>query len=199
VFTTTVCLLVTFFAQGIVIVYPPIFLFWVLIHTRIDYWRTMGKRAYWYAGLAWPAISGPLFFWRKTIFSVRLPTAWWVVAAGILALAAACLVYRQAARVISRRTLLGLVELEPQLNPQPVMQTGIYSKTRNPIYLAHWLLIFGAAAISGYAAAWILFGLDAILLWVLIRTEERELVARYGADFQAYMGRVPRFFPRWPW
>jgi protein-S-isoprenylcysteine O-methyltransferase Ste14 len=199
VFTTTVCLLVTFFAQGIVIVYPPIFVFWVWIHTRIDYWRKMGKRAYWYACLAWPAISGPLFFWRKTVFSVQWPMPGWMVAAGVLSLVAACIVYRQAARVISRRTLLGLVELEPQLNPQPMLQTGIYSKTRNPIYLAHWLLMFGAAAISGYAAAWILFALEAVLQWVLIRTEERELAARYGGDFQAYMARVPRFFPRLPW
>jgi protein-S-isoprenylcysteine O-methyltransferase Ste14 len=101
--------------------------------------------------------------------------------------------------VISRRTLLGLVELEPQLNPQPVMQTGIYSKTRNPVYFAHWLLLVGAAAISGFAANWILVAAEVFLLAVLIRTEEKELLSRYGSEYANYMRRVPRFFPRLPW
>jgi protein-S-isoprenylcysteine O-methyltransferase Ste14 len=199
VFATTLSLLVSFFAQGLVIVYPPVFVFWVLIHTQIDYWRTMGKRAYWVACLAWPLISGPLFLLRRSIFSVRWPVPWWLNALGLVALGAACVVFWSASHVISRRTLLGLVELEPQRNPQPVMQTGIYSKTRNPIYLAHWLLMVGAAALSGYAANWIMLGLEVVLLAVLIRTEEHELLNRYGRDFEAYMRRVPRFFPRLPW
>jgi len=199
VFTTILCLVVAFFAQGLVIVYPPVFVFWVIIHTRIQYWRKLGKRAYLYACLAWPLISGPLFLWRAEIFKTRWAMPWWLVGVGILALAGAGVVFELAGRVISRRTLLGLVELEPERNPQPVMQTGIYGMTRNPIYLAHWLLILGGAAISGYAANWILFASEGLLLAVLIRTEEHELRNRYGIEFEAYMRRVPRFFPKWPW
>jgi protein-S-isoprenylcysteine O-methyltransferase Ste14 len=187
------------FAQALVILYPPVFVFWIIIHTKIDYWRTMGKRAYWYALLAWPVISGPLFWLRSSIFSVRWSVPWWSAIFGGVLLVASARTFSLAGRVISRRTLLGLVELEPHLNPQPVMQTGIYSKTRNPVYLAHWLLIAGAAAISGFAANWILVVAEVLLLTILIRTEEKELLSRYGNEYARYMRRVPRFFPRWPW
>ena len=48
----------------------------------------------------------------------------------------------------------------------------------------------------GFVANWIGFALDCIFLPFLIRAEERELLARYGSEFAAYMTRVPRFFPQ---
>jgi protein-S-isoprenylcysteine O-methyltransferase Ste14 len=94
---------------------------------------------------------------------------------------------------------VGVPELEPAKNVQPLLRSGIYSRTRNPVYLAHWLIVLGAAAWSGYAANWALFGLDVIFLPLMIRAEEKELIQRYGAEYQPYMRAVPRFFPRRPW
>jgi protein-S-isoprenylcysteine O-methyltransferase Ste14 len=190
---------VAFCAQSLVILYPGVFVFWFVLHGRIRHWRTMGKRAYWYACLGWPVIGSGLLFFRRSIFSVRWPMPWWIELIGLLAIAAAAGIGYQAAQTISRRTLIGLVELEPDRNPQPVMQSGIYSKTRNPIYLAHWLVILAAAAVSGYAANWTFLAVDSVLVGVLIRMEEKELIGRYGAAFESYMRRVPRFFPRGPW
>ncbi len=51
-----------------------------------------------------------------------------------------------------------------------------------------------AAAWSGYAASWILLVADSIVLPVMVRVEERELLDRYGKEFADYMRRVPRFF-----
>jgi hypothetical protein len=45
--------LVDLYAQSIVVLYPPVFFFWLVFHSRIQYWRTMGKRAYWYACAGW--------------------------------------------------------------------------------------------------------------------------------------------------
>jgi len=196
VVATIVSLGVTFLAQALVIAYPPVFVFWILIHTRIDFWRKLGKRAYWYACLVWPLISGPLLFWRQSIFSVRWSMPWWITGIGLVSFVLALWVGRQSSKVISRRTLLGLVELEPQRNPQPVMQTGIYGRTRNPVYLTHWLLVVAAAALSGYAANWILLASEVVLIAILIRVEEKELLERYGSEFASYMQRVPRFIPK---
>jgi protein-S-isoprenylcysteine O-methyltransferase Ste14 len=91
--------------------------------------------------------------------------------------------------------MVGLPELKPQQNRQPLLNIGIYSKTRNPIYFAHWLVVFSTAALSNFAANWIMFALEVVALPLLIRSEERELRARYGAEFMEYMRRVPRFFP----
>jgi len=177
-----------------------VLVFWLIMHNMIEQLRRWGTRAYWIAALAWLVTSGPLLFFRRDIFSVRWllpqPYATIVSAIGAIAVSLALFFLFQASRQISFRTMIGMPEVEPHKNTQSVMDSGIYSRTRNPIYLAHWLLVLAAAAISGFAANWMGFALDCIVLPFLIRAEERELLARYGSEFAEYMQRVPRFFPQ---
>ncbi len=192
-------------AQLVVFIYPGVLVYWLILHTKIEHWRTIGKKAYWIASIGWPLTAIPLLYFRGEIFPSDQPlyvspgefqTA---LLLGTLTLVIAVALALQAAKKISHRTLVGLPELEPQKNRQPLIDSGIYSKTRNPVYLVHWLIIFSAAAITGYAANWALFLIDCIVLPLMIRAEERELLNRYGAEFADYMRRVPRFFPKWTW
>ena len=185
------------FAQLIVLLYPGVLVFWLVMHSHIEHWRKVGKKAYWIASIGWPATAMPLLYFRKSLFPASRPVPPVpVLLAGILALLLAFILARRAGDTISLRTLVGLPELDPGKNRQPLMTAGIYSKTRNPVYLAHWLLIFSSAAITGFQANWALFALDCIVLPLMIRAEERELLARYGTEFVAYMRRAPRFFPK---
>ncbi len=190
--TTILWLVTAIFAQVIAILYPPVLVFWFIIHLNIERWRKVGKRAYW-AGLAWPAISGPLLYWRQEIFSIRWPNPWWVMVLGIIALGLSFWIGSKAGKSISLRTLAGIPELEPQKNRQPLLQSGIYSRTRNPLYVAHWLAIFASAAMTGFAANWILLAGDSLVLPLMVRAEERELRRRYGAEYDEYTRRVRRF------
>ena len=198
--TTILCLAGTLFAQVIVIFYPGVLVFWLILHNNIERLRNWGFQAYWVAALAWAITSGPLLFFRRDIFSVRwsMPQhlGGIIMAVGAVAFIAAIALLAQAGRQISLRTLVGLPEIEPQKNKQTVLHSGIYSRTRNPIYLAHWLLVLSSAALTGFAANWMLFALDCVVLPILIRAEERELLARYDGEFADYMRRVPRFFPQ---
>jgi protein-S-isoprenylcysteine O-methyltransferase Ste14 len=197
---TILWLLISLFAQAVVIFYPGVFVFWQIMHNNIERLRPFGIRAYWVAAFAWLVTSVPLLVLRHRIFSVRWlapePFDGLIVALGIVTLILACTILFQASRQISLRIMVGLPEVEPQKNKQRVLNAGIYSKTRNPIYLGHWLLVFSAAALSGFAANWAGFALDCLAVPLLIRAEERELITRYGSSFQDYMRRVPRFFPR---
>jgi len=193
--------LATLYAQGIVIFYPGVFVFWFIVHPNIDRLRPWGPRAYLaVAAFAWFVTAGPLFLLRRRMFSLdwSLPQPFQGIVAGIgiTALILAITVFRQATKQIPFRTLIGIAEIEPHKTKQPMLNSGIYSKTRNPIYFAHWLLVFAAAAVSGFAANWIMFALDCMIVPLLIFAEERELLARYGRDFSDYMRRVPRFFPQ---
>ncbi|HLE57180.1 MAG TPA: hypothetical protein VJB15_08865, partial [Rhodothermia bacterium] len=129
--------LMDFFGQGMVIIYPPVIVFWLIIHGNIEHWRRIGKRAYWVAGLTWALISLPLLYYREAVFSVRWPTPWWMKAIGLVAGGLAVWFGWQAYQVIPRRTLIGIPELEPQKNFQPLLETGVYGRTRNPVYLTH--------------------------------------------------------------
>ena len=186
-------------AQLLVVFYPGVLVFWLVMHTRIEHWRKVGKRAFWIASLGWPATAVPLIYFREEVFSAQWQPREGIVSLGIVTLVVSAILARKAGTKIPLRTLIGLPELEPQKNRQPLIHDGIYSRTRNPVYLAHWLIIFSAAAISGFAANWVLFAVDCIVLPMMIRAEERELLNRYGSEFADYMRRVPRFFPKWTW
>ena len=71
---------------------------------------------------------------------------------------------------------------------------GIYTRTRNPMYLGMALLLIGVAALC--ANAWWLFGPIAFVLFIQrfqIKPEERVLLKKFGVDYQAYQQRVRRW------
>lgn len=76
-----------------------------------------------------------------------------------------------------------------------LVKSGLYSITRNPIYIALSVLYMGL----GLAAdnLWILlFGVPAIYLinsWV-IEPEEEYLQKKFGKEYQEYTSLVPRWF-----
>lgn len=82
---------------------------------------------------------------------------------------------------------------------QELATSGPFAATRNPLYFGSALLAMG----FGFAGrSWIAGGLIAVYFAVVysavIRNEEEELRARFGAVFDEYAARVPIFFPRPP-
>ena len=73
---------------------------------------------------------------------------------------------------------------------------GPYRWVRHPFYVS---MLLGVIAISLVAANWFLaitgVGVFALLA-VRASTEERNLVARFGADYEAYARQTGRFVPR---
>ena len=73
---------------------------------------------------------------------------------------------------------------------------GPYRWVRHPFYDSAALL---AVAVSLIAANWFLFVTGVVLFCLLIirtRTEEENLVARFGDSYRAYMEQTGRFLPR---
>ena len=75
---------------------------------------------------------------------------------------------------------------------------GPYAKVRNPIYTAMLLLLVGTGLAASnpvqLAVALLLFAIGTA---IRIGSEERLLLARHGAEFDAYRKRVPAVLPRW--
>jgi protein-S-isoprenylcysteine O-methyltransferase Ste14 len=73
---------------------------------------------------------------------------------------------------------------------------GPYVWIRHPLYSSAALLVVG---ISLIAANWFFFAAGVTLLAILIsrtRTEEANLIARFGDSYRQYMERTGRFVPR---
>ncbi|MDX8534572.1 isoprenylcysteine carboxylmethyltransferase family protein [Mesorhizobium sp. VK25A] len=77
-----------------------------------------------------------------------------------------------------------------------VVTGGPYSITRNPLYLFSTVAAAGVGAQIGSFSGIILFALlCAGAFHIVILREERYLKEVLGAPYQAYLARVPRFFP----
>ena len=74
---------------------------------------------------------------------------------------------------------------------------GLYSHTRNPLYIGNALVAAGAAAILGSTwSAPAVFALLVGLYTVVILHEEGALVTQYGKPYRDYMAAVPRWGPK---
>ncbi len=74
---------------------------------------------------------------------------------------------------------------------------GPYSMTRNPLYFFSLLGYIGAGLAFEKVSVAIAFAIAFFLThWPTILAEETMLRDRYGADFDTYANRVPRFFPK---
>jgi protein-S-isoprenylcysteine O-methyltransferase Ste14 len=75
-----------------------------------------------------------------------------------------------------------------------LVTTGVYRKTRNPMYLGMTLHYFGLAVLLHSIIALLLLPVVLIIMQTqVIAREERYLEARFGDDYDAYKARVRRW------
>jgi protein-S-isoprenylcysteine O-methyltransferase Ste14 len=85
----------------------------------------------------------------------------------------------------------------PRRDPSALVTTGLFSLSRNPIYLADALILLGAVL-------WLdaVLGLPLVLsfVWLIqtrfIRDEEARLTAAFGPEFDLWAGRTRRWIGR---
>lgn len=71
---------------------------------------------------------------------------------------------------------------------------GVFKRTRNPMYLGMFVLVFGLAVFSTNLASLVLPFIFLLLVRVLfIRTEERLLAETFGQDYENYRRQVRRW------
>ena len=79
-------------------------------------------------------------------------------------------------------------------NTTSLVTTGVYGRTRNPMYVGLTLVLLGWAAFL--LSAWALLGPVAFVLYITrfqIAPEERILSAKFGEEYAAYRSRVRRW------
>jgi len=91
---------------------------------------------------------------------------------------------------------LAFQELRSTWHIDSLVTTGIYARTRNPIYLSFALMAAGIALASRTWLAWPWAALCLFVFWLVALREEGDLSRAYGEDFERYRRRVPRFLPR---
>ena len=75
--------------------------------------------------------------------------------------------------------------------------TGPYARIRHPQYAAFVLILFGFLLQWPTLLTLIMFPVLLAMYGRLAVTEEAEMRQRFGAEFDVYAARTPRFFPSW--
>jgi protein-S-isoprenylcysteine O-methyltransferase Ste14 len=146
--------------------------------------RPLGA-VYWLSVFAWMINPGSMA-WASVLLPIGLR---WV---GVFALLAG-----SALLVWTFRTLgSNLTDTVVTRQHHTLVMHGPYRWIRHPLYSSAALFV---VAISLVAANWFFLAAGIALLSILIvrtRTEEQNLVLRFGDSYQHYMDRTGRFLPR---
>ncbi len=135
-----------------------------------------------FIALAWVQASRfPALTWRHPAAELL---GGLLVGGGLLLLALAIMEFRRA-----RTSVI------PHQEASTLITSGIYSRSRNPIYLGDALILSGLCA---YWGAWLALAvLLPLFLFVItdrfIRPEEDRLRAAFGPQYEAWAGRVRRW------
>jgi protein-S-isoprenylcysteine O-methyltransferase Ste14 len=127
---------------------------------------------------------------RDVVVDLRIPLHW----AGLFLI---CLGAALLAACIFEFARTGRGTLAPVDPPSVLVVRGLYRYVRNPMYLSVTLIVWGeilltrSAAMFGYWIVW--FG--AANLFVL-GYEEPALRRQFGSDYDRYVAKVGRWFPR---
>ena len=177
------------------VIYASIPPYWLLVHPLIGYWRKRQARLLhvgWFWFLLWVMIAALTWPWRR----VLLYSSWWAWLPGAVLILVAYAIYSQGMKGFSNDQVIGRCEFEPDKHEQRLNTQGIRARVRHPLYVGHFLHLLGWTVGSGMAVMWCLWIFATIIGALMIRSEERELEARFGDEYRAYQKHVPAIFPR---
>ena len=170
----------------------PVPIFWLVLHTRVDYWRTRVRAAYLTAvAVAWGSatllgwISGP-----RLLAAAAVPVSRKV--AGVVLVLLDVWIIINVERQLGVHRLVGRAELS---RGGEIKTDGYYARVRHPRYATMLLSTLGACLMAAGPMLWVLAGVWACLVLLMIHAEERELHGRFGPAYAEYQRKVPPLIP----
>jgi protein-S-isoprenylcysteine O-methyltransferase Ste14 len=186
-----------YLALLVLVTWVPVSAFWLLIHPFVAAWRKVGPKVAYAATFGVMVLIGAiLFLLRDPLLAVEFGTRPVLWAPAALAYLAALVLEIRCRRQLSFRILVGLPELAPDRSPQELLTQGIYARVRHPRYAAGILALLALAWFTNYLAIYVLFLVFVPVITAVTVLEERELAERFGAEYERYRAKVPRFMPR---
>src|SRR6266853_732789 len=170
----------------------PIPIYWLILHPFNSFWRSRIRTAFWFAGLsAWTCGGMSLWFFRHSLLAASRPS-WLAIVAGFALIGVEGYLFVRVERELGSRRLVGHAELT---GTGEMFSGGLYAHVRHPRYAGMFCAVLGAALIAGTPLLWLVLAIWWVFALLVIRLEERELTARFGAAYVAYRDRVPAFLP----
>ena len=171
----------------------PVPVYWLVLHTRVEFWRRRLRAAYAVAIIAGWGSSSVFFWWfgRRVLQAAAVSPG--RKFAGVALVLVDVWVLFNVERQLGTHHLIGHAELT---GGGQIKMDGYYARVRHPRYAAMILSTLGACLIAAGPLLWALAAVWVGVVLLMIRVEERELVARFGPAYAEYRRRVPAILPR---
>jgi len=186
-----------FIALFLVISLPPLFLYWLLVHPFVNFWRGQGIGVTY--GCLLTVITAAmvgLFSIRHFLLSIEYGTSYPLVALGLVLLGLSGTMRFMIQNKLTTKVLLGLPEVAPDRFSRELMTDGLYARMRHPRYVQFLIALAGYALIANYLAAYLMVMLWVLAVYIIVLLEEKELRDHFGEGYIEYCRRVPRFMPK---
>lgn len=149
--------------------------------------QTVDRRARW--GILLEGVGFGIVFMRPLWIVERSP---WRIAPAVVLLALGATLTWTSALTLGRQW-----RFDAGLNPDhQLVQSGAYRVVRHPIYTSMLCMLLGAGLLL---SRWPLLGAALVFFLagteIRVRTEDRLLASRFGAEFDAYRRRVHAYLP----
>jgi protein-S-isoprenylcysteine O-methyltransferase Ste14 len=172
----------------------PVPIYWLVLHTRIQFWRQHVLAGYWIAiVLAWGGGDALLYHFRQQLFDWRAAAApSWLAVPGLLLIALDLFAFASSEMHLGTRRLVGQAELT---GTGELAVSGLYTRIRHPRYFGMIAGVLGGSLLIGLRPLWIISIFWCGLALSVIVLEERELRLRFGSAYSDYARRVPALLP----
>jgi protein-S-isoprenylcysteine O-methyltransferase Ste14 len=186
-----------FIALILVVSLPMLFLYWLLIHPLIKFWRVKGVPWTYTVILTLIAVGMiGLFSIRRELLATDFGNSYPLLTVGILCLVLAVAMRLAIQKHLTMKILLGLPEIAPDRYPRALITDGIYARVRHPRYVQLLIALAGYALIANHLASYIVVALWLPAIHVIVALEEKELLEHFGESYANYCLRVPKFIPK---
>lgn len=179
-----------------IIAWPIIPLFWIPLHLLPHFYRKIKILTYIVPIAVWLPIAYLIYLNKSLFLQAKIEIPLFLNIAGLILLLLGTLLHIWTGKLLRFRGLIGVPEIYSHAEGR-VVREGAFSFVRHPTYLAHTVMFSGVFLMTGVLTVGILTLLDYVTVNLLIiPLEEKELVDRFGRDYEQYKTEVPKFFPR---
>jgi protein-S-isoprenylcysteine O-methyltransferase Ste14 len=185
-----------FIAVMMIVWLPPAIGAWYLIHPFTRFWRRLGTVAA-FCVIYSLLFSAALLLWQfhAVLVGRDLGFQWLLLVLAVPAVVVGGVIATKRRKYLNQRILVGVPEISTA-DKGRLLCEGIYARTRNPRYLEFMVFSFAYVAFANYTGPWVLYALTFPAIHIVVLLEERELRERFGAPYEDYCRRVPRYIPK---
>ena len=187
----------SYLAMLLVVLVPPIMVFWCVIHPLAAVWRRVGPWVAYFALLGIVCVLGWGFSLLREVLvgrdlgTHRLPLVW-----GLLLFLISISHEIQIRKYLTLNMLVWWPQLASNRMESKLLQEGICGRMCYPRYASAMVGMIGSAVLTNHSGVYVVVALILSGLYLITVLEERELLVRFGDEYRHYREEVPRLTPR---